>query len=257
MNGLFFTYVPGTSMIHTLDPRTKLIGMMLASICIFRSQSFVEMAVIALVLFILYLLSAVPFKEIIDSVRPLFFFLLFIFFVQLLFTDGTVLVSFYGVKVSDEGLVVGTLVMLKFVSLLIFALLLTATTTPSRITSGIERMLRPLPLKLLGISSFDIAAMMSLSLYFVPLLYDNFRQLKEAQLSRGLDTKYSPLRAVYSLSVPMIHASFRSAEEVAMAMESRCYQGVHRTSMFELKMKGRDYLSLLMLALFVLAFLRL
>ncbi|MDW7731517.1 MAG: energy-coupling factor transporter transmembrane protein EcfT [Methanolobus sp.] len=244
MNDLFFTYIPGTSLIHRLDPRTKIIAVMIASIVIFKSFSFAEMASIGAVFLSLFLISRVSYKVALASVKPMLLFLAIIFIMQLFLTGENELFSLFGSKATWEGLHTGILLTTRFVYLLLFASLLTATTAPSMLTAGIERMLRPLPLEKLGISSFDLATMMSLSIHFFPLLHEHFGHLKDAQISRGLDPGHSPFKMVYSLSVPMMRIAFRSAEEVSFAMESRCYQGVSRTSLFNPHMKKTDFVAL-------------
>jgi energy-coupling factor transport system permease protein len=251
MNNFFFTYIPGTSLLHRLDPRTKLIGVMLASILIFRSGSFSEMLSIGSIFLIILFMSSISIKVVLASIRPMLPILFFIFLIHIFFTEGIAFFSIYGVTATYEGISKGSLITLRFAYLLMFASLLSASTAASLITAGIERLLRPLPLKILGISSFDLATMMSMSLHFVPLLYSNFQDLKDAQLSRGLDMRRNPFKAVYSLMVPSIRGAFRMADGVAMSMESRCYQGVCRTSIFELKMRRLDYL---FLVIFILIF---
>ncbi|WP_406660137.1 energy-coupling factor transporter transmembrane protein EcfT [Methanolobus sp. ZRKC3] len=255
MSNLFFSYVPGNSLLHRLDPRTKIIAVMLASILIFRSGTFSEMLAIAIIFIFLLFLSSLSLNLVLDSLRPMSLILSFIFIIQLFFTEGVPMFSLLGLNATYEGLLLGSIITLRFAYLLMFASLLTATTASSLITAGIERLLRPLPLKVLGISSFDLAVMMSMSLHFVPLLYNSFRDLKDAQVSRGLNMRHNPFKAVYSLSVPMIRAAFRMAEEVAVSMESRCYQGVHRSCLFELRMRGMDWTALAIVALlFVVVF---
>ncbi|WP_342306278.1 energy-coupling factor transporter transmembrane protein EcfT [Methanolobus sp. ZRKC5] len=242
MNNLFLSFVPGSSLLHRLDPRTKIIGLMLASICILEASSFVEIVLIAFVFLSLVIACKLPSIHFVRSVRPMLFFFAILFITQLLFTEGTIIYRFKWISVSYEGLVLGSIITLRFIFLLLFAALLTATTSPSRITTGIERLLRPLPLKYIGISSHDLAMMMSLSIYFVPLLYDNFRSLKEAQFSRGLNIKKAPVKAIFSLSVPLVSSSVRRVEEVALAMESRCYSSLGRTSIHVMMIKKVDYL---------------
>jgi energy-coupling factor transport system permease protein len=242
MDNLFLSFVPGNSILHRLDPRTKIIGLMLASICILKASSFMEITLIMFVFLILLFICHLPVMHFVRSVRPMLLFFAILFLVQLFFTEGTVIFSFKWLSVSYEGLVLGTIITLRFVFLLLFASLLTATTSPSRITAGIESFLRLLPLKHIGISSHDFAMMMSLSIYFAPLLYDNFRSLRDAQISRGLDIKKEPVKAIFSISIPLVATSVRRVEEVAMAMESRCYSGIGRTSMYVMEFRRMDYL---------------
>ncbi|WP_319508761.1 energy-coupling factor transporter transmembrane protein EcfT [uncultured Methanolobus sp.] len=246
MDNLFLSFIPGDSILHRLDPRTKILGLMLASICILEASSFEEIALITLVFMFLLVACKLPLRHFARSVRPMMLFFLLLFLMQLFFTEGTAIFHFKWLTASYEGLILGTILTLRFIFLLLFAALLTATTSPSKITAGIERLLRPLPLKYIGITSHDLAMMMSLSIYFVPMLYDNFRTLRDAQLSRGLDIKKEPVKAIFSFSVPLISISVRAVEEVALAMESRCYVGTGRTSMHVLELKSSDYLSLIL-----------
>lgn len=244
MSTLFFSYIPGNSLLHRLDPRSKIICIMLASTFIFRAASFSELFAIGVVFFILLSVSSIPLKIVLASIRSMRIILIFIFFIHLFFTEGTSLVSVLGLTITRDGLLQGSMVTLRFAYLLMFASLLTASTAASLITAGIERLLHPFPLRMLGISSFDLATMMSMSLYFVPLLHNSFNDLRDAQLSRGMDIKKNPVKALYSLTVPMIRIAFRMADDLAMSMESRCYQGVHRTSIFNLKFARLDFVSM-------------
>ncbi len=246
MNDLFFSFIPGNSILHRLDPRTKIIGLMIVSICILQISSFSGMALVTLIFAAFVFACKLPLMHFVRSVRPMIIFFLLIFLMQLFFTEGTPLFSLSLVTVSYEGLILGTILTLRFVFLLIFAALLTATTSPSGITAGIERLLRHFPLRHAGISSHDIAMMMSLSIYFVPMLYDNFKNLRDAQFSRGLDIRKEPLKAILSLSVPLIGMSVRAVDDVAMAMESRCYQSTGRSSMHVLEFGRYDHLFILL-----------
>ena len=241
MDNLFLSFVPGNSLLHRLDPKTKIIGLMLSSICILEASSFVEIVLITFVFLSLVISCKLPVIHFVRSVRPMLFFFAIIFITQLLFTEGNTIYRFKWISLSYEGLLLGSIITLRFILLLLFAALLTATTSASRITAGIERLLRPLPLRYIGISSHDLAMMMSLSIYFVPLLYDNFRSLKEAQFFRGLNIKKRPVKAIFSLSVPLVNSSLRRVEEVTLAMESRCYRSFGRTSIHVMEIKKLDY----------------
>ncbi|WP_094227068.1 energy-coupling factor transporter transmembrane component T family protein [Methanolobus psychrotolerans] len=252
MDSLFMSFVPGDSIIHRLDPRTKILGLMLASICIFYASSFEWIALIALVFVILILVCKLPLKHFVHSARPMILFFVILFLMQLLFTEGKPIFSSKWITISYEGLVLGTILTLRFIFLLLFAALLTTTTSPSKITAGIEKFLRPLPLKYMGISSHDLAMMMSMSIYFVPMMYDNFRNLKDAQLSRGLNIKKDPVKAIIALSVPLVSISVRAAEDVALAIESRCYKSTGRTSVHMMGLKKNDYICLFLYILLIL-----
>ncbi|WP_332881518.1 energy-coupling factor transporter transmembrane component T family protein [Methanosarcina horonobensis] len=190
------------------------------------------------------------------AVRPMVLFIIFIFLAQLFFTEGRVLASFWILRPSLEGLQNGFRLSARFILLLLFAALMTASTDPSAITCGIERMLRPLPLRWLGVNSHELATMMNLSIAFLPLLFDRVERTKAAQASRGMYFGKNPFNSVPALTVPLIRGVIRDAEELSLAMENRGYQGTRRTSMHELLMQRRDWISLLVLGLLTAFMLR-
>lgn len=245
MNEFFFSYVPGRSFLHRLDPRTKLLSTMLLSIVVLRASDFQDIAALSSVFLVFSLPAKLGIRHHFKALRPMLFFFLFIFLVQSMFSGGESIFSMGMLGISYEGLWKGALVTSRFILLVLFASLLISTTSPALLTLGIEKMLRPLPLSLLGISSHDLAIMMSISMRFVPLLHISLEQIAQAQVSRGMDLRRNPLKGVSSLAVPMVHSTLRMAEDMSMAMESRCYQGIYRTSMFELKMHKEDLSSLL------------
>jgi energy-coupling factor transport system permease protein len=254
MNELFFSYIPGKSFLHRLDPRTKLISVMLLSIVVLRASSFQDIILLLCIFLVFALLTKLGIRHHLISLRPMLLFFTFIFTVQAMFSGGESILSIGPLGISSEGLWKGGLVTSRFILLVLFASLLISTTRPALLTLGIERMLRPLPLSLWGISSYDLAIMMSISMRFVPLLRGSLEQIAEAQISRGMDLHRYPLKGVSSMAVPMIHNTLRMTEDLAMAMESRCYQGIHRTSMFELKMHKEDWSSLFIVASIVTLF---
>ncbi|MCS3924257.1 energy-coupling factor transporter transmembrane protein EcfT [Methanosalsum natronophilum] len=174
---------------------------------------------------------------------------------QLLFTDGNEIISFINTSITYEGLYLGLTVISRFVFLILFATVLTSTTRPSMITNGIERILRPLPLKYLGISSHELATMMSLSIRFIPELFENAKEIKDAQVSRGMDPSRSFLKSISSISIPLVSNSLNYVEELVIAMENRCFQGQERTNLYELKMDKSDWISLLILCSLLISYL--
>lgn len=245
-----FSYVPGVSFLHRLDPRTKITAVMLLGILTFRIENFAGVAALFAFFFALASLSGLPMKTFFRAVRPMMLFIIFIFLAQLFFTDGKSLASYWILQPTLEGLETGLKLAARFVLLLLFAALLTASTDPSAITCGIERMLRPLPLRWLGITSFELATMMNISIAFLPLLFERVERTKAAQAARGMDSVKNPLRSVPALAIPLLRGVIRDAEELALAMESRGYQGSRRTSMHELSMQKDDWKALSVLAVF-------
>jgi energy-coupling factor transport system permease protein len=227
---------------------------MLLSVVVLRASSFQDMVLLSSAFLLFALLAKQGIKHHLNSLRPMLLFFIFIFLVEVMFSESEG--SFYlgPLGVSYEGLWKGMLVTSRFILLVLFASLLISTTRPALITLGIERMLRPLPLSLLGISSYDLATMMSISMRFVPLLHMSLEQILQAQVSRGMDLRRNLLKGVSSLAIPMVYSTLRMAEDMSLAMESRCYQGFYRTSMFELKMHKEDISSLFIVVAIVISF---
>lgn len=253
----FFSYVPGASILHRLDPRTKIAAVMLLGILAFRVENFTGIGSLFVLFFALASLSELPMKVFLRAVRPMVLFMIFIFLAQLFFTDGRAFASFWVLQPSLEGLDKGLKLVARFILLLLFAALLTASTDPSAITCGIERMLRPLPLRWLGISSFELATMMNISIAFLPLLFERVERTKAAQAARGMDFVKNPFHSVPALAIPLLRGVIRDAEELALAMESRGYQGLRRTSMHELSMQKKDWKALFILVLIAILILSL
>ncbi|HJH32828.1 MAG TPA: energy-coupling factor transporter transmembrane protein EcfT [Methanosarcinaceae archaeon] len=241
MDELFRSYIPNSSPLHRLDPRTKLVSLMVISILVLQAFTFTGLGLFAAFFVLLAYLSGVGTGAFLRSIRPMLMFFAFIFLMHLFLTEGEPIFRIGLVHPTFEGLVLGTVITTRFVLLILFASLLTATTRPSMITNGIERMLRHIPLNRIGLSSFDIATMMSLAIYFVPVLMDNAHQVRYAQISRGLDIRHNMFRGVSTTITPMIRGSLHTADDLATAMESRCYQGKYRTSLFELRMRTVDW----------------
>jgi energy-coupling factor transport system permease protein len=250
MNEPVFSYVPGISPIHKLDPRTKIVVVMLLGILAFRIENFWGIGVLFMLFFTLALLSRLPMSILFRAVRPMVLFITFIFLTQLFFSGGKPFASFWILKPSMLGLENGLSFSARFIILLLFAALLTASTDPSAITCGVEKMLRPLPLRWLGISSFELATMMNISIAFLPLLFERVERTKAAQAARGMDFARNPFHSVPALAIPLLWGVIRDAEELALAMESRGYQGERRTSIHELSMKKRDWITLFFASLF-------
>ena len=244
MDELFLSYIHGNSPLHKLDPRTKLVVLMVISILVLQTFTFPKLGIFVAFFMLLAHYSGVRTGILVRSIRPMLVFFTFIFLMHLFLTEGKPIFQIGFVHPTFEGLATGTIITARFVLLMLFASLLTATTRPTMITNGIERMLRPLPLKRFGLSSFDIATMMSLSIRFVPVLLDTARQIRYAQVSRGLDFRHNIFRGALTTITPMIRESMQTADELAIAMEGRCYQGDFRTSLFELKMRSVDWVVL-------------
>ncbi len=253
MSDMLFTYVRVNSPLHSLDPRTKLLFVMCVSILIFRLSTLVHLLGLLVFFLVLMLISQVPAVVFLRSLRTIAIFVFAIFMTHLIFTPGVPLMHSGPaalIPASFEGLVKGLVFALRFSLLILFATLLTATTRSGQITCGIERLLRPL--KLPGVSSFDIATMMGLAIYFIPNLLSSATEIRDAQRARGLHSGHGPVKVLVSLSYPVLAASLRMVDDVSMAMESRCYQGEYRTSLYQLQMTFTDRFLCVMIPLILI-----
>ncbi|MCL0050781.1 energy-coupling factor transporter transmembrane protein EcfT [Dehalococcoidia bacterium] len=240
-------YIPGSSPVHRLDPRVKIAAVMLVSITVLRADAFIVVAVTILLAGITFI-ARLSLAHLLRAVRPLVIFFALIFLVHLFFTPGTPIPL---PLATYEGLYRGVLLTWRFVFLILSAAILTMTTLPSELISGLEWCLRPL--RPLGIPSHDVAVMVSIVLRFVPTLLQELDQIKEAQMARGADFKAGNLLArmkrVSSLVIPLIRNSILRAEELAIGMEGRGYHRGPRTYMRELRMTPSDYIILALLVI--------
>jgi biotin transport system permease protein/energy-coupling factor transport system permease protein len=235
-------YIPGNSPIHRLDPRVKMLSVLILSVLIFGSGP-VSVLPVSLVLGWLICAAGISPAQALKSLRPVALFFLCIFLLHAFFTPGRPVVEIPGFTISREGLATGSLLTWKFVCLIVSAMVLTATTLPSDLVSGIERLLRPL--KFAGINSHDAAMMISLALRFVPSLIGEYQRIRTAQAARGMDLGKGGLRGkirgITCLALPLTVNSFLRAEEIAAAMESRGYARGDRTYLRELCLRKADY----------------
>lgn len=237
-------YVFLESPVHSLDPRVKLIAVIALSIIILH-VNFVGLLVVSALALSISLLARLSLRSVLRTLQPVLPFFFFLFLLYIFFTPGRPLPPFPigPVQISFEGLSLGILQVWKFLLLVVAASILTMTTTQSEITMGLERLLRPI--KITGISSHDIAMLISLALRFMPTLLDELNSISQAQLARGAD--FNPrrmsgkIRAVSYLAVPLAVNIFRRCDELVDAMEARGYQQGNRTYLRELILSPMDY----------------
>lgn len=246
-------YFPGHSWLHKLDPRTKLIATLFYISSIFTAESLLSYGLVVLFAVFCCLLSKVPVKILIKSVRPLWVIIVLTLGIHLFFTPGTLLFQLGPVQISWEGMRMGIFMSLRLVLLIIFSSLLTLTTSPIALTDGIERLLRPF--KVLGIPAHELAMMMTIALRFIPTLLEETERIMKAQMARGAEFSSGSLIAraknLVPLLVPLFISAFRRADELATAMEARCYRGGEgRTRMKELFFTGRDWIGLAVILIF-------
>ncbi|MBN2666461.1 MAG: energy-coupling factor transporter transmembrane protein EcfT [Bacteroidales bacterium] len=237
-------YIPRTSLIHSLDPRIKILFVILLSIIILNTQALSAMIISVFLAFLIPVSRIYP-RQILRSLKPVIPFLLLLFLLHLLLTEGAPVPPFphWRVTVTYDGLFKGIMVTWQFILLIISASYLTMTTPPTALVSGLEGLLKPF--RIVGVPSHDVAVMVSVALRFVPTFIQEIRNIREAQMSRGAYLKagniYSRIRSTVSMLIPVISNAFRRADELATAMESRGYAGGPRTYMHDLRLTFRDY----------------
>ena len=247
-------YYPAESLIHKLDPRTKLVGTVGFIVSVFLFHTFPGYAVATLFLAGMILLSKVPVKFIFKGLKTIFMLLLITIFFNMILTPGEVLWKLGFIKVTKEGLVLAGTMAIRLVYLVIGSSIMTLTTTPNQLTDGLERLLRPL--NKIHVPVHDIAMMMSIALRFIPILLEETDKIMKAQIARGADFENGNLiqkaKNMVPLLVPLFISAFRRAKDLAMAMEARCYHGGdNRTQMKPLRYKKTDHIAYLVLAAYL------
>lgn len=250
-------YFPGNSVIHKLDPRTKLLATIALIVFVFLVQGFSGFIAITAFIAAVTHASGIRFKFLIRGVKPLLFIIMFTFVLNLFFqTQGTVLVKLGFLKITVEGLKTAFFTAVRLILLVLSSQLLTLTTSPISLTDGIESLLNPL--KRFKFPAHEIAMMMSIALRFIPTLMDEAGKIMKAQKARGADFESGNLiqraKAMVPLLVPLFVGSFRRADDLALAMEARCYRGGEgRTRMNRLAYRKIDvFAGFAVLALLVL-----
>ena len=242
-------YFPGNSPIHRLDPRTKLIFLIVYIVALFVASNWVSYGLVMAFLVTVIAISKIPPKSILRGMKPLLLILVFTGILNLFFTAGeTVLVSFWGIVITLEGLVRAIFMVLRILMLITGTFLLTYTTSPIALTDGLEALLNPL--KKLRLPVHELAMMMCIALRFIPTLIEETDKIMSAQKARGADFESGKLmqrvKALVPILVPLFISAFRRADELATAMECRCYQGGEgRTKMKLLRYKRVDFMAFL------------
>lgn len=259
---IFGRYIPAESMLHRMDPRSKLILVFLFVCIVFLANNAMTYAVLTVYTLLMVAMSKVPFKFLIGGLKPIIWLVLFTLFLHLfLTTEGKILFQYGWIKIYEEGLRQGIFISLRFFLLILMTSLLTLTTTPIEITDGLETLLGPL--KKVKFPVHELALMMSISLRFIPTLMQETDKIMKAQTARGVDFTGGPIKdrvkAIIPLLIPLFVSSFKRAEELAIAMEARGYRGGEgRTKYRQLSWGMRDTSMILMLVVLsaLLTFLR-
>ena len=240
-------YFPGDTIAHRLDPRTKLILLVLYIIALFQAKGWVSYAVILVLTFTAMAVSHIRLKNIFKGLKPMLFIIVLTALLNLFYTRGTPIRE--GWIITWEGLDRAVKMILRITLLITGTFLLTYTTSPMALTDGLEHLLNPL--KKLKVPVHALTLMMSMALRFIPTLIEETDKIMSAQRARGADFETGNLiqraKALLPILVPLFVSAFRRADELAVAMESRCYHGGEgRTRMNELHYTGIDYIALLL-----------
>ncbi len=251
-------YFPGNSIIHKLDPRFKIICIVLYIVALFCADSYIAFAAVAVSTVLIVLLSRLNILTIIKSLKPVVFILVFTVVANMLWTTGeTPLFEIWVIKIYPEGIVYALLMALRIVCLIVSTfVLLTYTTAPVALTDAIERLLSPF--KKIGLPVHEFSMMMTIALRFIPTLIEETGKIMNAQKARGADFESGNLlkraKALVPILIPLFVSAFRRADELAGAMECRLYHGGDgRTRMKIMKARGADLVVLLTFVLFCAA----
>ena len=248
-------YFPGTSVVHRLDPRTKLITLVVYIVALFCAKSWISYGVVLLFLVGTVSVSKIPPKSIVKGMKPLIVILVFTGVLNLFYTDtGRVLVHFWHLSITSDGLKRAIFMTGRILMLISGSFLLTYTTSPISLTDGLESLMGPL--KKLHVPVHELSMMMCIALRFIPTLIEETDKIMNAQKARGADFESGSIidraKALIPVLVPLFISAFRRADELATAMECRCYQGGEgRTKMKLLRYQRNDFLAFGMCAMLV------
>ncbi len=248
-------YYPADSVIHRLDPRVKLVGTIVFLVSLFLFQDFSGYIAATIYLACVIKISKVPLKFMLKGLKSIFILLLFSVIFNLFLTDGETLIHlFWKVRITKEGLRIAVFMAIRLVYLIIGTSIMTLTTTPNDLTDGLEKGLRPL--KKIHVPVHEIAMMMSIALRFIPILLEETDKIMKAQMARGADFESGNIlqraKSMIPILVPLFISAFRRANDLAMAMEARCYHGGEgRTKMKPLIYKRRDFIAYATFAIYL------
>lgn len=249
-------YVPLRSFIHSLDARTKIIATMILLISIILASYPYKLIIMVLIAGFLMLVSRIPLIFYLEALKPFWWLIFITGLLQILLVDGAPLFTIAGLSISSAGVYTALNITIKLILLLMVIRILTATTTPSALMGGLEKLLKPF--RYIGIPVDELVMIMTISLRFVPLFFEEAERIHQAQISRGISFKKGTIKqrfkSLSSLLIPLFRISFTRALDIATAMEVRCYNGEkNRTHLYDLKLRKADYISILgMLVLLII-----
>ena len=247
-------YYPAESVIHRLDPRVKLLGTLIFLTSLFITKSFYGYIPALLFLIMVIKVSKVPFSFMVKGMKAIAFLLVFSVVLNLFLTQGDVVFSWWKLKITRQGIETAGFMAIRLSFLIIGSSVMTLTTTPNNLTDGLEKGLGFL--KIIHVPVHEISMMMSIALRFIPILMEETDKIMKAQMARGADFEsgnmFKRVKSLVPLLVPLFVSAFRRANDLAMAMEARCYRGGEgRTKMKPLKYHRRDAIAYLILAFYL------
>ena len=245
-------YFPGTSVVHRLDPRTKIILVIVFIAALFQAKGWVGYGVVTLITLLCINISGIPLKSLFKGLKPMLFIIALTAILNIFYTQGTPVLP--GWPITWEGIERAVQMMLRITLLINGTFLLTYTTSPMELTDGLEKLLNPL--KKIKVPVHELTLMMSMALRFIPTLIEETDKIMSAQKARGADFETGNLfqraKALLPVLVPLFVSSFRRADELAVAMESRCYHGGEgRTRMKQMRFAKIDAIALILGVLFL------
>lgn len=247
-------YYPSDSVLHRLDPRIKIVYLIASIALIFCTFNFYTLGVVALLVITTLILSKVPIKLYLKSMKAIIFVIIITSLLNLFNGSGEVLAEWWIFRITLDGILNSLYVSIRIILLVSISSALTFTTTPTDLTDALERLMSPL--KIFKVKVHEIAMMMTIALRFVPTLLEETDKIMSAQKARGADMESGNLiariKALIPILIPLFVSAFRRAYELAMAMECRCYQGGdNRTRMKKLRLHSRDFISMGVMSVFL------
>lgn len=249
-------YFPGKSIIHKLDPRVKIVLVFLFIVTLFVANDVTSLLINVAFVIVLYVISRIPLKMILKGLKPIVPIIVFTAILNIFFVDGRVLWKIGFIEVTDKGLEMSAIMIIRVLCLIAGTSLLTYTTSPIALTDALERLMKPL--NKIKVPVHELAMMMTIALRFIPTLIEETDKIMSAQKARGADMETGSIiqraKALVPILIPLFVSSFRRADELAMAMECRCYRGGEgRTRMRQLHIKFLDILSIFVVSAFLVA----
>lgn len=247
-------YFPGNSPIHKMDPRMKILLTIALVVSIFICKNVISLALFIVASIIIIAVSKIPFKVVGKSIKPLAVIILITALLNIFYGKGEPLVELGRLKITQSGIETAIFMAIRIIILVVISSLLTYTTSPTQLTDALERLLKPL--KLIKVDVHAISMTMTIALRFIPTLVEEVEKIMSAQKSRGAEMDSGGLihraKALVPVLIPLFVSSFRRANELAYAMECRCYRGGEgRTKMKIMKMQARDYISLVVVIILI------